>query len=216
MSLLFIIVIYYNEIKWRCFVKKIGLILSNFILISVLIINISCNSIGGYRSFKITTPAMEPTYSTGDVVLADMNAYKKNEIEFSDIVVFNPPNSPKEIYIKRCIGLPGDTLQFIDKKLWINGKKIDESEYVQFTSEKIFPYDDEMPDPYELSKTKYGISNDGHRPFIPFRDNSAKLIVPKTEYFLVGDNRDNSLDSRMIGFVNRKSILGKVVSTKEE
>jgi signal peptidase I len=175
------------------------------------------------EAYKIPTPSMESTLLAGDFILGNKFIYGIHipftnirlpafrEPKRGDIIIFRPPHSPKENYVKRCIGLPGDTIEIRLKRIYINGELYKDSAFAQFLSRAIVPANHPLSDPYVEAQYKYGVSNDGHRPYQPFRDNSGKIIVPERKYFMMGDNRDNSLDSRMWGFVDRENIMGQAL-----
>ncbi len=117
--------------------------------------------------------------------------------EHGDIMVFKFPNDPSKDYIKRLIGEPGDTIEIIDKQVWRNGELLDEP-YVQHTDAFVQP----------SACTGPSITDDPH-PRCPCRDNIAEFTVPEGQYFFMGDNRDDSVDSRCWGYVDRELIKGK-------
>ena len=150
------------------------------------------------QAFKIPSGSMIPTLLIGDHLLVSKFIYgikipiiNKTIVKFKDpkrgdIIVFICPVDRGKDFIKRVIGLPGDKIEIIDKKVYINDK----------------PY----PDPH-------GYHNDPRiypREISP-RDNFGPVIVPPNKYFVMGDNRDSSYDSRFWGFVDRKDILGKAL-----
>lgn len=123
---------------------------------------------------RVNGPSMENSLYNGDILL--LEKFNTSYEQF-DIVVANYGN---EKIIKRIIGLPGDTVNYIDNKLYVNGEFIDE------------PFINEATDDFSLQKIGYD-------------------AIPAGYYFLVGDNRDNSLDSRFIGLFPESAIDGKVV-----
>ena len=145
------------------------------------------------QSFKIPSESMLQTLLVGDYLLAtkfsyglkipftDYYFYKGDDPQRGDIVIFEYPKDPGMDFIKRVIGLPGDVIEVRDKQLYRNGEAVQES-YVQFL----------QPDVVE-----------------PVRDNYGPVTVPPGKYFVMGDNRDNSMDSRSWGFVDRKAIHAK-------
>jgi signal peptidase I len=175
------------------------------------------------EAYKIPTPSMEKTLLAGDFILGNKFIYGINipftkihlpafrEPKHGDIIIFHPPHSPHENYVKRCIGLPGDTIQLVHKRVYVNGKLYEDQAFTQYITNYDIPRDQRIGDPYDEARLKYGITNIGHRPYAPFRDNSYPIVVPPGKYFMMGDNRDNSLDSRMWGFVDRNQIMGKAL-----
>ncbi len=153
------------------------------------------------EAFKIPSGSMIPTLLIGDHLFVEKFAYgiklpithakliPIGEPKHGDIAVFRFPPNPSIYFIKRVIGLPGDKLQMINKKLYRNGKAINEP-YVQHT--------DNLIDPPNMPKGMFGQ-----------RDNWGPIIVPKGKYFMMGDNRDESYDSRFWGYVPEKNLVGK-------
>ena len=154
-----------------------------------------------------------------------------NPVERGDVMVFRYPPKPNLDYIKRVIGLPGDEIAYLNKQLTINGQPApktplpdffeeDSLRYIKQFEERI-PFGDK-PDASVTSVRLHRLLNDADRPaFVPgadefvFKDNCRYTVegvtckVPAGHYFMMGDNRDNSLDSRYWGFVPEKNIVGK-------
>jgi len=138
------------------------------------------------QAFKIPAGSMLPTLQIGDHLLVDKSIYKNNPIQRGDIVVFPLPEKPEVSYIKRVIALPGDTLEIVNKNVFINGIKQDH--------------------PYSIhSDTK--ILEKGNSP----RDNYGPITIPEGNVFVMGDNRDNSHDSRFYGYIPTQTVKGKFV-----
>ena len=130
------------------------------------------------QPFKMPTGSMEPTLLVGDHALINKHIYRSAEPHRGEIIVFGYPPDPSVPYIKRLIGVPGDTIEMVGRTVYINGKAIKEK-YTQYTNPN---------------------SDTDH--FGPYR-------VPPDQYFVLGDNRDNSQDSRFYGFVPMRNLLGK-------
>ncbi len=157
------------------------------------------------EAFKIPSASMEPTLLIGDHVLANRLIYGirvpisgKIIIPIShpkdgDVVIFRWPKDRSIYFIKRCVGVPGDVLEMKNKVLYRNGKRIKEP-YVIHTDPHIYPRNTTI----SMFKTLWGS-----------RDNWGPVKVPPHEYFMMGDNRDNSYDSRYWGFVPENDIVGK-------
>lgn len=157
------------------------------------------------EAFKIPSASMEPTLLIGDHVLANRFIYGiripisgKIIIPIShpkdgDVVIFRWPKDRSIYFIKRCEGVPGDVLEMKNKVLYRNGKRVIEP-YVVHRDPHIYPRSTEV----RLFKTLWGS-----------RDNWGPVKVPPHDYFMMGDNRDNSYDSRYWGFVPERNIVGK-------
>ena len=159
-----------------------------------------------YEPYQIPSGSMIPGLKVGDFILVNKHSYglKVNRIgdafalsadpEYGDVVVFIPPhvNVP---YIKRLIGKPGDTIGYLNKKIYVNGKAI-QQEFISSTDEEIFLKE-------TLGSADRIIRIVGGRASYP-----EEFIVPANHYFVMGDNRDNSSDSRYWGFVPRQNFMG--------
>ena len=146
-----------------------------------------------FEAFRIPTPSMESSLLVGDHIIVDKFALAPRldseggmlpirDIRRGDVVVFKFDREPEKDYVKRVIGLPGDEVRVERKKLWVNGKPAVES---------------------------YAHNDDPQ--YIPERDTLPPVKVPAGHYFLMGDNRDNSADSREWGFVPREQIRGRAL-----
>ena len=165
------------------------------------------------QAFVVPTSSMESTVMTGDHMLVDKLSYApagpilKHVLPYTplkrgDIIVFRWPPDPRQNYIKRLIGMPGDHIRVVNKDVYLNGHKLYEP-YTQHIFAGIEPYRDNVP-------------SDPAGPVMPLgRDMLAanvvngEVVVPADSFFAMGDNRDNSLDSRYWGFVPRDNIIGK-------
>jgi signal peptidase I len=165
------------------------------------------------QAFVVPTGSMESNILIGDHMIVDKLAYAPSEgagsrllpyqpIQRGDIIVFRWPPDTKINYVKRVIGLPGDRLHLVQKQVYVNGKKLEEP-YVQH----ITPYFDSYRDsfPSEPGMLEY----EGGRQMLREHLVKSEVVVPPGNYFAMGDNRDNSLDSRYWGFVPRDNIVGK-------
>jgi signal peptidase I len=151
---------------------------------------------------SVPTPSMDSTILVGDRLVVDKftirpgpeswrdKIFLHRAIQRQDIIVFKYPKNPSVPYVKRVIGLPGDTLQIINKQVHINGKPIDE--------------------PYKrhIDSNIYSDPNIGY-PQAYRRDNFGPITIPERSYFMMGDNRDNSEDSRFWGFVPESHVIGR-------
>lgn len=185
-----------------------------------------------FEPFKIPSGSMIPTLLVGDLILVNKFTYgvrlpvihtrltEGTAPRRGDVMVFRYPPKPSLDYIKRVVGVPGDEVAYLDKKLTINGRPVPKAPVADFLDEDSMLYFKQYEE--RLDDKAYRILNDEGRPgFIPgvenfpFKDNCRYSVegvvckVPEGHYFMMGDNRDNSLDSRYWGFVPDKNIVGK-------
>jgi signal peptidase I len=165
------------------------------------------------QAFVIPTPSMEDTLLIGDHLLVDKLAYAPpgalskhvlpyTDVKRGDIIVFRYPVDITQTFVKRCIGVPGDRIHLVNKKLWLNGKPVDEP-YVYHKTEYIDAYRDNFPEDASV-----GVPEQAHEMLARHLED-GDIVVPAGSYFAMGDNRDSSLDSRYWGFVPRGNIIGK-------
>jgi signal peptidase I len=137
-----------------------------------------------------------------------------------DVMVFRYPPKPSMDYIKRVVGVPGDEVAYLNKRLSINGQPVATGAVPEYFDDSVMRYFKQYEE--ALGEKKHRVINDDERPaFIPgaddfaFRENCRYSVegvtckVPDGHYFMMGDNRDNSLDSRYWGFVPDRNIVGK-------
>ncbi len=166
------------------------------------------------EAFTIPTSSMERTLLVGDFLLVNKALYGADipgldarlpalrEPARGDVVVFNPPHDPGRDWVKRVVGIPGDTLEMRDKTLLVNGIPQDEA-YAQYIDRR-----GDAVHPSMGWQSGYLAAAHPRRRYTPSRDNWGPLVVPPGRYFVLGDNRDNSEDSRYWGFVGREDIVG--------
>lgn len=166
------------------------------------------------EAFRIPTASMERTLMVGDFLLVNKAVYGAQvpgthvrlpafgEPERGDVVVFMPPHEPDKNYVKRLVGRAGDTLYMRDKVLFRNGDPVPEP-YAQHGD----PRDAYDPGMRWQSDYLTDVMEAGR--YRPTRDNWGPLVVPEDRYFVLGDNRDDSEDSRYWGFVDPAMVKGK-------
>jgi signal peptidase I len=167
------------------------------------------------EAFSIPTSSMEGTLLVGDFLLVNKVLYGAEvpgtdwrlpalrEPERGDVVVFQPPHDPNRNYVKRVVGLPGDTLAMQEKVLRLNGEAQDEA-FARHIDRRGDPVHPDM-----AWQSDHLVAARPRRPYAPSRDTWGPLVVPQGQYFVLGDNRDNSEDSRYWGFVERRDIMGQ-------
>ena len=185
-----------------------------------------------FEPFKIPSGSMIPTLLVGDLILvnkfhyglrlpvANLKMTQGEPVRRGDVMVFRYPPNPNVDYIKRVVGLPGDEVAYLNKKLSINGQPVSTTSLPEFFDESVMRYFKQERE--GLSDKPHLLIQDNDRPaFIPgvgefpFRDHCRYSVegvvckVPEGHYFMMGDNRDNSLDSRYWGFVPDANIVGK-------
>lgn len=148
------------------------------------------------QAYKIPSGSMLETLQIGDHILVNKFIYYFKDPKRGDILVFKYPKDKKRDFIKRVVGLPGDTLEIRDKEVYINGSPLDESYAVFKDSENMF----------NKNHPAYYID-----PYARNRDNFGPKVIPDDNYFMMGDNRDFSQDSRYWGFLDRELIEGKAL-----
>jgi signal peptidase I len=176
-----------------------------------------------FQVYGITTPSMEATLRSGDYVIAHntifgaavpATTWRLPEIRrprFGDVVVYEDPQSlPTTKIIKRVVGEPGDTLEMLKGILKRNGHLVDEPNAIrQDVPDEPIP----ASGPYSFGwQLDLRPANQRLSPYAPSRDTWGPLIIPPETYFVMGDNRNRSRDSRYLGVVQRKDIKARVVA----
>jgi signal peptidase I len=172
------------------------------LLIAIIFVNFV--RIFAFQAFKIPTGSMEDNLKVGDHIIVNKfifgasssplvaKLFPLRPIRRGDIIVFRYPENPETDYVKRVVGLPGERVTIESKKVYIDGKPLDEA-YTVFTDEQVIPDQRQgmLPEPWRS------------------RDHFGPFVVPAGQYFAMGDNRDHSYDSRYWGPVARELIKGR-------
>ncbi len=156
------------------------------------------------QAYNIPSGSMKPTLLVGDFILVNKLVYKLSEPQRGDIVVFKWPVNPQIDFIKRIIGMPGDTIEVKGEKVFRNGKEVPLrfiSKIQEDGTDKLI-YEEILPNGVRHKIALY------EYPFIPRKD-AYYAKIPEGYYFVMGDNRDNSEDSRYWGLLPRENIVGK-------
>lgn len=135
-----------------------------------------------FQGYKVPSSSMENTLLIGDYFIAEKITYRMRPPRLGELIVFKYPLNPEKNFIKRCVALPGDTVVIRDKIVYVNGEQFPDPSQIKYTDSRV------------LSAI---YSN---------RDNFGPRVVPRKSIFVLGDNRDNSQDSRFWGFLPVKNI----------
>ncbi|WFP77321.1 signal peptidase I [Mesorhizobium sp. WSM4906] len=178
-----------------------------------------------FQPFSMPSGSMEPTLQVGDYFFASKSAYGygRYSVPFGllpfdgrflgsppkrgDVVVFRPRSDPDTDYVKRIVGLPGDRIQMVDGRLHINGAPVKLEDLGEYSTQDIRSarlQRETLPEGVSYPVIDYDVSSVG--------DDTSEITVPTDEYFMLGDNRDNSADSRFaMGTVPYANLVGKAV-----
>ena len=174
-----------------------------------------------FEPFKIPSGSMIPTLLVGDFIVVNKFSYgirlpvlnrkiiSINEPKRGEVVVFRYPQDPSVNFIKRAVGLPGDTITYRDKQLFVNGEKVQETSIGRFESSAIkctTPAIDASLFDEQLGDVEHNILLHDRS-----RSRNGQWVVPQGHYFMMGDNRDRSNDSREWGYVPEENLLGRAI-----
>jgi signal peptidase I len=175
-----------------------------------------------FEPFKIPSGSMIPTLLIGDFIVVNKYAYglrlpvvnskflELGEPQRGDVVVFRYPVDPSVNFIKRLIGLPGDTVTYRDKRLYINGEEVENVSNAPYLSDTVkcsTPRSDAQRVREDLGVKRHDILIHEN-----IRGRNGQWVVPEGHYFMMGDNRDRSNDSREWGFVPEENLVGRAVA----
>ena len=157
-----------------------------------------------FQAFQVPSSSMEGNILVGDHLIVNKYLFSptrsgllssllpRREIRRGDVIVFKFPEDPRRDFIKRVVALPGETVEIRDKRVYVEGIALAEP-YVTHTDERVWPDDPKLPESYRR------------------RDQSRPFTVPPDSYFALGDNRDNSYDSRFWGPVPAGNLKGRAL-----
>jgi signal peptidase I len=161
-----------------------------------------------FKAYEVPAGSMMPTLLIGDHFLCDPSYYNNHNPERGDLIIFKTPAVENKTLIKRIIGIQGDTIQIVDGTVYVNQKKLD----LEFLKKVTLEQGGEAYEYREtLGNSSYQILNLMNSNYIWANRNYGPVTVPDGEYFVLGDNRDNSYDSRHWGMVRRDQIYGRPV-----
>jgi signal peptidase I len=152
------------------------------------------------QAFVVPTPTMEDTLLAGDRIL--VQRFPEPHPTRGDLIVFRYPIDPRRTFVKRVIGIPGDRIRISGKVVYRNGAGINEP-YAAHKTDYIDPYRDNFP-----SEPNAPLA-DAAMDMLKNHVSNGEVVVPDGKYFVLGDNRDRSLDSRYWGFIDSGDLIGK-------
>lgn len=197
----FVLAIYILKVRFKTTIlKAIGLHVSSVVFAVCFALLIRTYIV---QAFKIPTGSLKPTILSGDNILINKLAYLASEPNPGDLIVFPGSEDPSKIFLKRTIGVDGDKIEIKNGVLLVNDNQVQ--------LKKLGTYKDDSTENAEeylesLGKTSYHILDENN-----FNDNFGPVTVPENSLFVLGDNRDNSMDSRHWGFIDKKTVKGKAV-----
>lgn len=186
--------------------KPVVAALLSLLLLGAVVVAVFVNP---FVLYKTASGSMHPTLLAGDYLVANADAYINQLPERGDIVVFREPRSGKYQYIMRIVGLPGERIQMVRGILHINGKPVRREQIEDF--EVIDPYGDRTQAAQYIETLPNGREHriiEVEEDSGPF-DSTGEIVVPEAHYFAMGDNRDNSADSRLAGTVPAGYLVGR-------
>jgi signal peptidase I len=144
---------------------------------------------------KVPTASMQPTLHAGDYFIGDYTYYVHHEVKPGDVVIIKYPENPEIKYIERCIALGGQVIEIRNKAVYVDSSIFRDSSNTQYIDQQVHAEEYNDPEIYPA--------------FAGNRDNYGPVTVPENHCFVLGDNRDNSSDSRYWGFVPMESVVAK-------
>ncbi len=170
------------------------------------------------QPYQVPTGSLEPTVLPGDFIAVSQLSYgirfpvthrlifHTGEPKRGDIAVFRWPKDPNIVFVKRVIGLPGDHIVYKDRTLYINGKKQSQV-FLKRTIGQVYNGNPKITNVYEENLN--GIKHLIYLQAVGGKRNNYELTVPKHHYFMMGDNRDTSIDSREWGYIPEANLVGR-------
>jgi signal peptidase I len=169
------------------------------------------------QAFKIPSSSMERTLLVGDHLLVNKFIFADTQdagwrllpyrtVRRHDIIVFKYPFPPYQHFVKRVVGMPGDRLKIVERTVYVDGVPLEEDFTIQQRPPLPGSFQDNFPP--SMNYIPYSIDNGWDREIALWTEGD-ELLIPPDKYFVMGDNRDNSQDSRYWGFVDRKNVIGR-------
>ncbi len=195
--------------RWREYTESL--------LVTVLLVLFGTSFV--VQAYKIPSRSMERTLLVGDHLLVNKFVYggrgawyekflPYRDVRRGDLIVFRFPYDDHAHYVKRVIGLPGERLRIVNQQVYINGEPLEEP-YKIHNPDSYDPYEDNFPPAANLIPLR-NVRPEWRQAIQQYVE-QGELVIPPGKYFVLGDNRDSSLDSRYWGFVDRENIMGQPV-----
>ncbi|KKR30120.1 MAG: Signal peptidase I [Candidatus Gottesmanbacteria bacterium GW2011_GWC2_39_8] len=177
--------------------KRVNLI-SSAVLILLLVIEVVT-----FKPVIVKGPGMEPAYTNGTNYLVNKLAYLFSKPERGDVISYHYTQNPQYLGVGRIIGLPGDKLKIQGGKVFVNGTLLEES-YVPVNATT------QVASKSEIRDTSEGAGEIVDMSGPKIIDEGQELVIPENNFFMMGDNREQSIDSRSLGMLKSKDIIGKL------
>jgi len=160
-------------------------VLAGLLVVQLAASTLPTRSLLPVRSFRVPSASMAPAIRPGDHLIADMRVWNRRRPRRGDLVIYHQPRRPQEMSVKRVIGLPGETVELRDRRLYVDGRPVE--------------------DPW----ARYSDEGSPYLPQVTGRDRFGPSAVPEGSLFVLGDNRDNSFDSRAHGPIASSLLVGE-------
>lgn len=196
--------------------------LTPYLVLFVVLVGMALNVT--YARYRMPSGSMMPTLQIGDFIIVDRSSYgipiPFTELEYTatsdpqagEVIVFRYPEDPSISYIKRVIGIPGDRISICNKEVYVNGEKKFQKEIGVYMGDGFgLMMNGSIQKTETINQREHSILINNHRPASTefCHEGGNEIHVPDGQYFVMGDNRDNSRDSRYWGFVPRDNVIGK-------
>jgi signal peptidase I len=191
--------------NWRSYVVGVSLLLINVLAVRG---NIPYK-IPGFRGYRMIAASMLPTLASEDRIVADTRYYRSHTPRRGDLIIFEFPYQDHPAYIKRIIGEPGDRIKIVDHEVYLNGQKQNEPFAYHDPAATYDPLLFNFP-PTQADKLPPSMQPEWAEQIFRYVHN-GEMVVPPAQYFVLGDNRYHSWDSRYWGPVARNKIFGKAL-----
>jgi signal peptidase I len=188
---------------WHSYLVGLSLLLINVFAFSSIV----PDRMPGVRAYKMLANSMSPTLDSEDRIVADMRYYRAHVPQRGDLIVFEFPYQGHPLYIKRVIAVPGDRFKIVDQQLYVNGQRFSEPYVFHESAFRMEPLDNNFP-PQSPEGLQDNMQPEWAAEIFKYI-HDGEMTIPPDKYFVMGDNREHSWDSRYWGPIARDKIFGK-------